>query len=119
MFKDRKRTGDLGEKQAAKFLKKHGYKVLETNYRCPIGGIDIIASDGDTIVFVEVRTRHGQRFGTPEESVNGTKQAKLIKLAQFYMNNQNDQSKPWRIDVVAIEIFKHIFIVRRKHKTKK
>jgi len=101
---DRKRTGALGEKEAAKLLKKQGYKILETNYRCFLGEIDIVAKDKDTIVIVEVRTKRSRRFGTPEESVNATKQAKLIELANYYLQKKNQQDRFWRIDVVAVEM---------------
>ncbi len=104
MFKDRKRTGDLGEKQAKKFLKKQGYKILEANYRCKLGEIDIVARDKDAIVFVEVRTKRNLDYGTPEESVNSTKRAKLIKLAEYYMQQHQDAARFWRIDVVAVEM---------------
>lgn len=104
MPEDRKRTGVIGEKEAAKLLKKQGYKILETNYRCPLGEIDIIAKEKDTVVIVEVRTKRSRRFGTPEESVNATKRAKLIELANYYLQRKNQQNKFWRIDVVAVEM---------------
>ena len=104
MFKERNRTGALGEKQAKKALKKQGYKILDTNYRCKLGEIDIIARDKDTIVFVEVRTKRTLEFGTPEESVNHAKQAKLIRLGKYYIQQQKLQDKFWRIDVVAVEV---------------
>jgi len=104
MFKERNRTGAIGEKQAKDSLKKKGYKILETNYRCKLGEIDIVARDKDTIVFVEVRTKRTLEFGTPEESVTHAKQAKLIKLGKYYMQQKKMQDKFWRIDVVAVEI---------------
>ena len=114
MAEDRKRTGAIGEKEAAKLLKKQDYKILETNYRCPLGEIDIVAKDKDTIVIVEVRTKRRRRFGTPEESVNAAKRAKLIELANYYLQQKNQQDKFWRIDVVAVEMEKGDKISRIK-----
>lgn len=100
----RRQIGALGEQIARDFLLKKGYKVIRSNYRCPYGEIDIIARDGDCLVFVEVKTRTGPALGRPEESVNTAKQAKLRQVALHYLQ-ENDGSPPdWRIDVVAIEL---------------
>jgi len=77
---------------------------LETNHRTPAGEIDIVAREGDWLVFVEVRTRRGDAFGTPEESITPAKQTKLIELAQSYLQTHESVPELWRIDVVAIEI---------------
>ncbi|MBM3131596.1 MAG: YraN family protein [Chloroflexi bacterium] len=100
----RKRLGDSGERIARVFLEKNGYRILETNYRSSIGEIDIVARDGDTLVFVEVRTRRGGNLGTPEESVTEAKRAKLIDLAHTYLQEHDHPTDLWRIDMVAIEI---------------
>ena len=102
----RKETGDLGEKLAAEFLKERGYKVLETNYRCPRGEIDIVARQEDTLVFVEVRTKRSLRFGSPEESVTPAKMARLRAAAAHYGQARDGLPPQRRIDVVAIEMDK-------------
>jgi putative endonuclease len=104
MTDNRKRLGAFGERVAKGYLQKHGYEIMESNFRCPAGEIDIVARDGDAIVFVEVRTRRGQQFGTPEESITPAKKAKLIELAESYIQAREDLPLPWRIDVVAIEV---------------
>jgi putative endonuclease len=99
----RKRLGQRGEDLAAAHLEERGYVVRERNWRCPAGEIDIVAQDGDCLVFVEVRTRRGRKYGTPEESVTPAKQAKLVELAQTYLQ-EFDWDGDWRIDVVAVEM---------------
>ncbi len=106
MAENRKRTGDLGEKLARQYLLKNGYEILEQNYRCSIGEIDIVARDSDSLAFVEVRTKRSSQFGTPEESITTTKKTKLIELAQSYLQEHADVPDHWRIDVVAVEIGK-------------
>jgi len=97
-----KKIGQEGENVAAEHLKSKGYEILERNFRCPLGEIDIVAKDKDDIVFVEVKTKSGNLLGTPEEMVNKRKQKKLIKLGQFYLQEKELNDCPWRIDVVAI-----------------
>ena len=89
---------------AAEFLKGRGYQILETNFRCPRGELDIVARLGEYLVFVEVRTRRGTTLGTPEESVTPRKKAKLVALAQSYLANHAPSEQLWRIDVVAVEL---------------
>ena len=81
----RKNLGDFGEQAAATHLIKRGYTLLLRKWRCPAGEIDLLMRDGSTLVFVEVRTRRGDRLGTAEESVGRAKQAKLIALAYAYL----------------------------------
>lgn len=101
---DRKVLGAQGEKWARDFLKKKGYRIRETNYRCREGELDIIAEQKDCLVFVEVRTRTGSAFGTPEESVTAAKKEKLVSLALGYLQTQKKVPPYWRFDVVAIEV---------------
>jgi putative endonuclease len=98
----RKRTGDAGEKAAARFLISRGYSILDTNFRCRYGEIDIIARHKECLVFVEVRTKKSLAFGTPQESITRSKMDKLILTAQTYMQQHEDMSLNWRIDVIAI-----------------
>ena len=101
---DRQEVGRLGEKAAQKFLKKRGYRIRETGFRCPHGEIDIIARQKDYLVFVEVRTKTSLEFGTPEESITQAKKKKLIASALTYTNTHQKLPSLWRIDVVAIEL---------------
>ena len=101
---NRKAVGELGERWARKHLERNGYRIRETNFRCREGEIDIVAQHGDSLVFVEVRTKTGSAFGTPEESVTATKQEKLASVAMSYLQTHGDLPTEWRIDVVAIEV---------------
>ncbi len=100
----RRETGIRGEKLAKDFLKKRGYRILETNYRCPEGEIDIIARHKDSLVFIEVRTKTSLEFGSPEESITPAKRERLRTTASRYRQTHNDLPLLWRIDVVAVEL---------------
>jgi putative endonuclease len=100
----RRDTGILGEKLARDFLRKRGYRILEANYRCPRGEIDLIARHKDFLVFVEVRTKRSRDFGTPEESITPAKRERLITVASHYQQTHNNLPQLWRIDVVAVEL---------------
>ena len=100
----RRDTGIQGEKLAKDFLKKRGYHILETNYRCPEGEIDIVAKHKDSLVFIEVRTKKSLEFGSPEESITPTKKERLRATAAHYRQTHNDLPLLWRIDVVAVEL---------------
>jgi putative endonuclease len=97
-------TGRLGEKLAADLLKKRKYKILETNYRCPRGEIDIIARHKKSLVFVEVRSKTSLEFGTPEESITAVKRERIRTAARHYLQSRDDLPEQWRIDVVAVEL---------------
>lgn len=104
-MKDTRRAlGKLGERLAADHLRQHGYSIREVNYRCPVGEMDIIATEGECLVFVEVRTRRGRELGTPEESITSAKQTKLVEVAQTYLQEREETATDWRIDVVAVEL---------------
>lgn len=100
----RRRTGQRGEEIAVSYLIAKGYKIVRRNWRCQIGEIDIIVEDDDSLVFVEVRTRHGKHFGSPEESVTPAKQTRLIELAHTFLQETESLSRAWRIDVVAVRL---------------
>ncbi len=100
----RRDTGILGEKLAGDFLKKRGYRIYETNYRCPEGEVDIVARHKDSLVFVEVRSKRSLEFGSPEESITPTKMERLRAVAAHYRQTHNNLPPLWRIDVVAVEI---------------
>jgi putative endonuclease len=98
----RRRLGEAGEDLAAATLKKNGYKILARNYLTPLGEIDLIARQGKTLVFVEVKTRESMRFGSPQEAVSAAKQAKLRRLAEYYLKDKRLPEIPVRFDVVAV-----------------
>jgi putative endonuclease len=99
---NRKRTGQQGEEIAADFLIKRGHRLVARNWRCQTGELDIVTLHGNTLVFVEVRTRRGSRFGAPEESITPAKQARLINLAHAFLQASAPPHQAWRIDVVAV-----------------
>jgi putative endonuclease len=101
---NRKALGEMGEGWAREHLERIGYRVRETNFRCREGEIDIIADHKGCLVFVEVRTKTGSAFGTPEESVTAAKQEKLVSVAMSYLQTHDGLPSEWRIDVVAIEV---------------
>ena len=96
--------GSRGEKLAARTLKREGFRIVERNYTCPAGEIDLIALDGDTLVFVEVKTRSASDAAFPEENVGYHKQRQLTRVARMYVNAKSAQDYPLRFDVVAIEL---------------
>lgn len=101
---DKRYFGELGEDFAEKLLIKAGYKIVEKNFRSRFGEIDLIAKDGDTLVFIEVKTRWSDKFGRPEEAVD-TRKLRRIKLAGEYFSLKHPTlSKKLRIDVVAITL---------------
>jgi putative endonuclease len=100
----RKEIGNAGEKLAKDFLKKKGYKIRETNFRCREGEIDIVAEKKGCLVFVEVRTKTGSVFGSSEESVTFSKKEKVIASALTYLSQHKDLPDSWRIDFVAVEL---------------
>ncbi len=99
----RKKVGKKGEDVAAFFLKKRGYRILDRNFRCYLGELDIIAEKEGQIIFVEVKTRQNIDFGLPEEFLNYPKRKRLSKLALFYLSTHYLQERPCRFDVVAIQ----------------
>lgn len=99
--------GTLGETIAEKFLLKQGYKILERNYYCKLGEIDIIAKDKDYIVFIEVKTRYDNYYGSPAESVTAYKQYRIHKTAQVYIMFKKLDSFNFRFDVIEIKLDKY------------
>jgi putative endonuclease len=100
----KRQLGRRGEDIAVAYLRRQGYRVLDRNWRCPAGELDVVAREGETLAFVEVRTRRGERFGTPEESITPAKGAKLLELAKTYLQEGGLTDQNWRIDVVAVEL---------------
>jgi len=99
---NRRSLGDRGEDLAAAALKKQGYKILERNYRTPLGEIDLIARHRRMLVFIEVKTRASDRFGAGQDAVHHGKQARLRKLADYYLKQKRLGEVAVRFDVVGI-----------------
>lgn len=97
-----KTFGSKGEDIAADFLKGKGYKILYRNYKTPLGEADIVARNGDTIIFIEVKARSTDSFGQPFEAVNFRKQEKLKRIALYYLKHNNRIESPVRFDVISI-----------------
>jgi putative endonuclease len=94
--------GKEGERIAEQYLKRKGYKLVERNYRCAAGEVDLIVLDRRVIVFVEVKTRTGHGFGTPLEAVQPRKQRKMMRAAQFFLSQKKLHQRDARFDVVGI-----------------
>ena len=112
---ERKKTGILGERLAQDFLKKKGYLILETNYRCPEGEIDIIARRHNNLVFVEVRTKSNLEFGSPEESITSVKKHHLERAVYRYQKEHRNLPELWQIDLVAVELDMSGHVKRIEH----
>lgn len=108
----RQKVGQMGEQAARDYLEKQGYSIIETNYRCKLGEIDIIARDGEMVVIVEVRTKTGLAFGRPEESINRDKARKLNRLALQYIQANYHREISSRIDLIAVMIEKNSGLVK-------
>lgn len=94
--------GNIGEEAAVQAIKKRGYKIIARNYRTKMGEIDIIAKDGEYTVFVEVRLRKSNNFGSPADTIDKRKQQKIIKAAQYYAVKNAIYDTPMRFDAVLI-----------------
>jgi putative endonuclease len=95
-------VGKWGEGIANRHLADQGYQIISTNHRTPYGEIDIIAREGTTLVFVEVKTRTSKSLGNPEGSVTPRKQQHILNSAQHYLSTLSQPCDDWRVDVVAI-----------------
>ncbi|HET7713528.1 MAG TPA: YraN family protein [Patescibacteria group bacterium] len=99
-------TRDIGNKaedRAAEFLRRQGYQILDRNFRSKFGEIDLVALDGETLVFVEVKARASRRFGLPEEAVNPRKIRHITLAGQYYASLHPTLPQLQRIDVISIE----------------
>jgi putative endonuclease len=94
--------GKEGERVAEQYLKDKGYKLIERNYRCALGELDLILLDRRVVVFVEVKTRSGNGYGTPLEAVEFRKQRKMIQTAQYFLGEKKLHQRDARFDVVGI-----------------
>ena len=104
MDRSRLKVAKIGESLAVKHLKARGYRILAQNYRARRGEIDLIARDGEFIVFVEVKTRRSLKFGLPQAAVTLQKQRQISKVALAYLQSRNLLDAPCRFDVIAIHL---------------
>ncbi len=111
----RRETGILGEHVARDYLEEKGYRILETNYHCREGEIDIVARQQDTLIFVEVRTKTGNQFGTPVESVTERKCEKLRLAAEHYGQDHEGLPETWRIDFIGVRLARNLKVIRIDH----
>ncbi len=111
----RRRLGNWGEGVAAVQLEAAGYAIVARNWRCAAGEIDLVARDGETLVFVEVKTRRGRAYGAPEEALTPRKAQKLLQLGAQYVYEQALGDINWRIDLVAIELDARGLLLRCDH----
>jgi putative endonuclease len=102
--------GRSSEARAARYLRKQGYRILELNYQNRLGEIDIIAREGDALVFVEVKARRNPFLQTPKAAVTARKQRKIVQVAQAYLKAGDYQHQRVRFDVVAISA--HVKLIR-------
>lgn len=100
----RRPIGGSGEDIAAAFLQDLGFRILTRNYRKRFGEIDIVAEEGDTLVFVEVKTRSSAAFGSPLEAVDARKQRRMARTALDYLSSRKEHGRPARFDVVAVRL---------------
>ena len=101
---NRQEIGVLGEEVARSFLSNNGFEILETNYRCREGEVDIVALSGNELVFVEVRTKTSTGYGSPEESVTCKKMKALRSVAEHYIQNHTGLPEDYRIDFIGVRM---------------
>ncbi len=125
MKHDNKLTGNKGEELATRYLEKKGYKIQERNFRTRFGELDIICWDGQTLVFVEVKTKIGHDFGEPEEMVNSVKLSQVRRMGEVFIrtqgieNSRTQDGERWgglcRVDVVAIVLKENGEVEKLEH----
>ncbi len=101
MADQKRKLGSWGEERAKAYLQERGYEIVAQNVRSAYGEIDLLAKQGDTLVFVEVKARSSTDFGFPEEAVTETKQQHLLDCALDYLQSHPEHSE-WRIDVISV-----------------
>ncbi|MBU4128513.1 YraN family protein, partial [bacterium] len=102
MTKERQILGESGEEAAFEFLRKKRYRILERNYKTPLGEIDIIAQDKDCLVFIEVKSLSNTSYILPQEMVNKRKQEQIIRVALSYLKAKGLRNADCRFDCVAV-----------------
>ncbi len=104
MEEARREIGKRGEDAAAHYIENKGYKIVERNFTCPLGEMDIIALERNTLCFIEVKTLSGRTYGPPETAVNIYKQHKLSKVALAYLKQKHLHDVEARFDVIAVTL---------------
>jgi putative endonuclease len=110
-----KHIGEIGERIAEKYLQDQGYLVLDQNFTVKYGEIDLVAQDGDCVVFVEVKTRTSAAFGNPEDSVTPAKIERMQNAALMWLQVHPEAPDDWRMDVIAILIDQHNHVNDLQH----
>ncbi|TKH37433.1 YraN family protein [Paenibacillus polymyxa] len=100
----RKAKGAMGEEAAALFLENLGYRILERNWRCRSGEIDLIAKQEHILVFIEVRSRSSSKYGTPAESVTARKITQVRQTAAVYLHMNGMGESPIRFDMISVRL---------------
>ena len=113
---DRRALGRFGEDHARRYLEARGMRFVERNWSCQIGEIDLVMRDGDGIVFVEVKTRHGERMGRAEEAVSQRQAMGLLETGEWYVEEHPDVADLiWRCDIVAVTLDRSHRVVSVRH----
>jgi putative endonuclease len=112
---DKKALGARGEQAALRYLKRGGMRLRKRNWRSPSGEVDLVMQEGETIVFVEVRTRSSDPPEHPMETINVPKSRRMVRVAEDYVYRYKLQDRPWRIDCVFVTfdtrgepVFEHV-----------
>lgn len=115
MPSSKSRLGESGERLARRRLLELGYEILDTNYRCRWGEVDIVARLNDAIVFVEVKNRRTSSFGQPEEAITDAKAERLIATAETYLEEHDLSNSHWRIDLISVQIDRNGRVLPLRH----
>jgi len=116
MSDSRKKLGERGEDAAAAYLERTGMTIVERNWRCPAGEVDIVALDGEALVLCEVKTRRTQSKGTPEEAVTPAKQRRYARLGAAYVQHAGLQDPEVRFDVITLLVIAEDRALLRHHR---
>lgn len=116
MTDQRKRLGERGEEAAAAYLERAGMTIVERNWRCPAGEVDIVASDGPELVLCEVKTRRSTAKGAPEEAITPAKQRRYARLAAAYVQQTERGDQALRFDVISILVLSEERALLRHHR---
>lgn len=109
----RHKLGQIGEELASKYLEKQGYRIIQRNFRCKSGEIDIIAIDNDELVFIEVKTRASKLYGEPSEAVDENKRKHIYKTAAYYLHITKRENWYTRIDVIEVYLYKNTYYIHQ------
>lgn len=104
MSQGQRNLGRRGEAAAEAYLLQRGYHILARNYRCPLGELDVVAQEGGSVVFIEVKTRRGDRAGSGGEAISARKRWRMTRLAHYYLAAHGLEGQPCRFDVVSLSV---------------